>query len=258
MTRLRNTLLGAAALVALALPATAQAQGLAGASGSVEGGYSWAEDSGVDADTWTFGGDILAGLANALAVQGGIHYGTSESAGFDVDTWDFNAGLVYKLTQGKVGAAINYTTVDVGSVGDTDAWTFSGMGEFYPSEMFSIGGQLSFVDTDFGEGWGIGGGAKVYAMPNLALGANISYFDADGGGSVTDWGIGVEFMPFYGTAGNAGLPLSVGLGYTRAESFGDVDVFSAAVKFYFGGNGGDNSLRGFHRNGPLKPTRFTF
>ena len=256
MTRLRNTLLGAAALVALAVPATAQAQGTA-ASGSVEGGYSWADNSGNDADIWDFGGDALFGVAPNIGVQGGIHFATTEAGGFDSDAWDFNAGVVFRGMQGKVGAGINYSAIDAGGV-DIDGWGFNGMGEFYPSEMFTVGGQLSWIDTDFGDGWGIAGAATLYAMANLALNLNINYFDADGGGSFTDWGLGAEFMPFFGNTGNAGLPLALALGYTRAESFGDVDVFRVALKFYFGGNGGDNSLRGYHRNGPLKPVRFRF
>src|SRR4051812_34711736 len=111
MSRLSNALLGASALALLAMPASAQ--GVPALRGSVSGDYSSINTDAGDANVWTGGGSLTAGIAQGFNIQGDVAYANVDPDGASsADIWNFGGSLFYRGPQFAIGGNIARTNVD--------------------------------------------------------------------------------------------------------------------------------------------------
>jgi len=242
MARFTLALAGVSAL-AIALPAAAQAQGMAPVHGTVSGQYADVDS----ADAWTGDLGIIYNGGIGLGGQANIGFGTIDFGGGDADIWGIGGGLIYGFDGGKVGGGVQYQSLDLGFGFDGNVTNYGAAGEAYMANILTLAGRIGgFSGTGNLDGFYVGGGAAVYPMANLALKADIDYADADGG-DFTSYGVGAEFLPF------PQIPVSIAGGYKRIDVSGfggEADVWRISLKAYLG-TPGNGTLIETHRNGAL-------
>lgn len=231
---MRNILIGAAALLAAALPGVAAAQT----------GYVGAVYGNVDVDG--FDDEDFYGVEGAVAFAG------SSAISFELDASITDAdesgtgygvmGHVYTrndryLFGGFVGIAGNDDTDETWTAGLEANKYFSG---------WTLAGALAYgSNEDFdSDGWGANVEGRFFVMEDFRLDANVGWASIDFGGFGDDdaftYGLGGEyqFTP---------VPVSVALAWDHVE-FDEVDTeadtWSLAVRYNWGG-----TLRDRDRNG---------
>ncbi len=224
---MRNWIIGAAAMLAVAVPGVATAQ-----TGYVGASYGNIDVSG-------------AGDADFYGVEGAVAFAGSGSIVFElnaglVDSDDFDqayglTGHVYSRSDaGLFGAFVGITDSDV--VDET--WTVGlEASKFYTN--WTLAGALFYSDNDGGEAWGVNVQPRVFIHDNFRLQANLGWADYDGGGDATRFGLGGEYQ-------FASAPISIGAGWSTIDSNGpDVDTLSIGLRYNFGGT----TLRDRDRSG---------
>lgn len=92
-----------------------------------------------------------------LFVNGSISAGdrdpTSRQSGFDFDTYGITAGVDYRLSEtGVLGLALGWAQFDSddpgGSTLETEGFTLTGYGSFFPKERWYLDGRISYGDLD--------------------------------------------------------------------------------------------------------------
>lgn len=228
---MRNWIIGAAAMLAVAVPGVAAAQT----------GYVGAAYSNVDIDG--------ADNADAYGVEGAVAFAGSGSIVFEVDAGlsdsdDSDTG--YGLT-GHVYAR-NDDHLFGGFVGiagsdDTETWT-AGLEASKFFTNWTLAGAVAYANNDdFNvDGWGVNAQARYFVHDNFRLQGNITWATIDSGGGSDDdamgYGVGAEYQ-------FAALPISVGASWNTVDSDGpDTDVIGLTVRYNWGG-----TLRDRDRNG---------
>ncbi|MFO1016918.1 MAG: porin [Hyphomonadaceae bacterium] len=228
---MRNWIIGAAAILAVAVPGVAAAQT----------GYVGATYSNVDIDG--------ADNADAYGVEGAVAFAGSGSIVFEVDAAlsdsdDTDTG--YGLT-GHVYAR-NDDHLFGGFVGiagsdDTETWT-AGLEASKFFTNWTLAGAVAYANNDdFNvDGWGVNAQARYFIHDNFRLQGNIGWATIDDGVSGDDdamsYGVGAEYQ-------FAALPISVGASWNTVDSDGpDADVIGVSVRYNWGG-----TLRDRDRNG---------
>jgi hypothetical protein len=231
---MRNWIIGAAALLAVAVPGVA-------AAGSGYAGVAYVNNNidifgaDIDADTWVADGAV-AFDAGPVGVQLDGRIGNSELDVFgDFDFWNVG-GHVYKRSGAwLIGGYAGYGNVDAGG-GDADEWTVALEGEYYMAQT-TLGGALSYSeadDLDF-ETTAIDVGARHFLNDNFAINADLGFANVEtSGGDVdaTTFGVGGEYQ-------FASFPVSVFAGYQRAEVDDidlEVDSIGVGVRYNWGGS----------------------
>jgi hypothetical protein len=244
MSRLSHALFGASALALVVLPAAAQTGPVL--RGSVSGQYGNVNTDAGDANTWTGGGSITAGIAQGINIQGDLGYSTIDpDGGGSADVWTFGGSVFYRAPQFAFGANIGRTNVDL-NPGDFNVTNYGAFGEFYANEMFTLYANGGWLDGDFNtDGSYIGGGVRVYPMPNLGLTGSLTHNTTDGG-DANQYGVRAEYMF------SAMMPISVYGGYDRVDFDGstDANVWTIGLRFQFGGPEGTLVER--DRTGPIR------
>jgi len=222
--------------------------------GTLSGGYS---NSSLDCsacgstDNWGFGGQGAFGLGTSdLAAEGDVSYRHSSSGGFDSDLWGLGGNLFWNPEFGRFGGTFTYSRLSVPGP-DFDLITYGGFGEFFASDIITVGGNIGgmhiSVSGSSADGMYLNGGGTLYPFPDLGITPAIGYFHFDHGvGSITTYGVAGEWLF------SEMLPVSITAGYQRADlphGIPDANIFSVGLKFYMGGEG--MSLVSQHRNGAL-------
>jgi hypothetical protein len=247
MARISFALAGVSALAIAALPAVAQAQGMAPIHGTIAGQYSSLDvGGGSDVDAWF--GDVGAVYNGGIGVggQANLGFGTLDGAGSEADLWGIGGALSYRMDDFKAGAGMQYQSLGEGG-SDINVTNYGVAGEAYFGDMMTVAGRFGgFSGSPSTDGWYIGGGAAIYPIPNLALMGDYDLADPDGSGDITSYGVGAEFLPF------ATVPVTIGGGYSNSQGFfgDDVDVWRISLKAYLG-TPGNGTLVENHRNGAL-------
>ncbi len=250
MARFSLAFAGVSAL-AIALPAAAQAQGMAPVHGTISGQYSNLDSGFGDADARNGDLGVVYNGGVGLGGQANLGFGSMDFGDFggdDADIWGIGGALTYGFDGGKVGAGVNYQSSDLYGP-DFSITNYGVSGEAYIEEILTVGGRVGGFRGDFSyDGFYIGGSASVYPMANLALQGEVEYADPDTGGDMTSFGIGAEFLPV------TGVPVTIGGGYRNVDAgwpFNEVDVWRIQLKAYLG-TPGNGTLIQNHRNGALE------
>lgn len=229
---MRNWILGAAALLAVAVPGVAAAQtGYVGVNyGNVDAG------GGADEDFY--------------GVEGAVAFAGSGSIVFEVDAAVVDSDdtdSAYGLT-GHVYAR-NDSHLFGGFIGlaDSDAADTTWYGGLEANKYFTnwtLAGALFYGNNDDADvdGYGLNVEARAFVHDNFRLNANIGYASVDAGAGNDDdamiYGVGGEYQ-------FASFPVSIAAGYNTADfDGGDVDTWTIGVRYNWGGTLRDRDRSG--------------
>lgn len=227
---MRNWIIGAAAILAVAVPSVAVAQ-----TGYVGAVYGNADAGAGDEDFYGVEGAV------AFAGSGSIVFEVDASI-TDSDETDTGYGVVghvysrndSHLFGGFVGIAGN---------DDSDTWT-AGLEAAKYFANWTLAGAVAYGNNDDADtdGYGANVEARAFIHDNFRLNGNIGLASIDTGADdedVTIYGVGGEYQL-------ASVPVSFTAGYNTADfDGGDVDVWTIGVRYNFGGQ----TLRDRDRNG---------
>lgn len=226
---MKKFLLGAAAVVAAAVPGVASAQ----QSGFVDVAYS-STDVGGEIDSWAVGGATVWGGNGSLGFQIDGQFATHDATGYEADTYNFGAHVFSRSDNGLIGGFINYGSADFGSgVFDYDYWTVGGEGAIYMSRT-TLNGVISYSDAEDLDAQitAVDVGATHFVTDNFSFTGNAAFGNIDSFGSADFWsaGVGVEYQ--FGAT-----PVSLFGGYTHSDFDGsEGDAFTVGVRYNWGGS----------------------
>lgn len=240
MARFSFALAGVSALAIAALPAVAQAQGMAPVHAIVSGGYTTMEIPGPNRDAWSGVAGLVYNGAEGFGVEGVVGFAASDVGGFDIDGWTVGGGAFYRTAQYAFGGGVQYQSTDLGP--DRHSTSYGVVGEYYVSDMVTLGASGSGYSGSFNsDGYVLAASGAIYPMANFALIGVVAYDDADGPGHETTLGLGGEFLPM------STIPVSINAGYNRLTQ-SEVNVWKIGLTAYLG-TPGDGTLRSNHRHG---------
>jgi hypothetical protein len=236
---MRNWIIGAAAILAVAAPGVAAAQ-----SGYVGVIYSNVEMDGVDdSDAWGGEGAV------AFAGSGSISFEV-DAAIVDSDEGGTSSGItghVYHRTDSHLfGGFIGVANADVSGGDDSTTW-YGGLEANKYFANWTLAGALAYGNNDDAEadGWGVNVEARAFVNDNLRLQGNVGWATIDSDTAGDDdalvFGVGGEWQA-------DAMPISVALGYAHSEldeADIEADTVSVAVRWNFGGG----TLRDRDRSG---------
>jgi ATP-dependent protease HslVU (ClpYQ) peptidase subunit len=225
---MRNWIIGAAAILALAVPGVAAAQ--TGYVGVVYGNA----DAGTGDDTDFYGAEG----AVAFAGSGSIVFEVDASF-TDADEGDEAYGLVghvYARNDNHLFGGF------VGIAGSDDSETFiAGLEANKYFANWTLAGAVAYGNNDDADadGYGVNVEARFFVHDNFRIDANAGWANVAGDDEdATTLGIGGEYQ-------FAAAPISVRAGYSNTDfDGGDVDVWSIGLRYNWGG-----TLRDRDRNG---------
>ncbi|QGZ96334.1 porin [Terricaulis silvestris] len=227
---MRNWIIGAAAILAVAVPSVAAAQ-----TGYVGAVYGNADNGAVDEDFYGVEGAV------AFAGSGSIVFevDASISDSDDSDTGYGVVGHVYSRNDSHLFGGF----VGIAGSDDSDTWT-AGLEAAKYFTNWTLAGAVAYGNNDDADtdGYGANVEARVFINDNFRLNGNIGLASIDTGADdedVTIYGVGGEYQL-------ASYPVSFTANYNTADfDGGDVDVWTIGVRYNFGGQ----TLRDRDRNG---------
>ena len=229
---MKKYLLGAAAVLAIALPGVASAQ----QSGYVDLGYQSTDGSvsGVDfdGDGWTLGGTTAWGGDGTVGVQLDAIYGDSE----DASSYSVGGHLFSRNEGYLIGGFANYGSIDVDGAGSSDQWTVGLEGQAYLTRT-TLDGALSYSESDDADAQltAFDVGATHFVTDNFSFGGSVGFGTLDAFGTDTDivsYGVGAEYQ-------FAATPISVfgGWQHVDLDDFDtDADTLNVGVRYNWGGS----------------------
>lgn len=242
---MRNLIIGAAALIAVAAPGAAMAQ----ATGYVDASYSNVSvdtDFGDgDADGWAAGGAV-AFDAYALGVQldAGYSNTSADDGGGDTDAWTIGGHLYSRNDTYLIGGFAGFGNVDADGAGDSDYWTVGVEGQYY-LERTTLDASISYSEADDADAnvTAVNAGATYFFTDNFSVNGGVGFANAEAGDDDVDAisaGLGAEYQ-------FASVPVSVFGGYAHSE-VDDLDIssdaFTVGVRYNFGGTLFDRNRSG--------------
>lgn len=229
---MRNWIIGAAALLAVAAPGVAAA-----ASGYVGAVYSEVEVDGADD-------------ADAYGVEGAVAFSGSGTIVFEVDaaivdsddtdeTYGLTGHIYSRNADHLFGGFVGIANSD-----DSETW-IAGLEASKFFTNWTLAGALVYANNDDleADGYGVNAQARVFVHDNFRLQGNLGWaqVDTDSPGDDDDaflYGVGGEYQ-------FASLPVSIGASYNRVDADeAETDVLSATLRYNWGG-----TLRDRDRNG---------
>lgn len=226
---MRNWIIGAAALVALAVPGVAAAQT----------GYVGAQFGNVETDA---NDDDFYGVEGAVAFAGSGSIVFEVNAGYtDFDEGDESYGLVGHV-YGRNDDHLFGAFVGISSSDDDDAYIVGLEANKYFTN-WTLAGAVAYAEADESDvdGYGVNAEARYFINDNFRLDANLGWANIDAGAGDDDafaYGVGGEYQ-------FASLPVSVTANYGTVDfDGGDVDTWSIGLRYNWGG-----TLRDRDRNG---------
>jgi hypothetical protein len=228
---MRNWIIAAAALVAVAAPGVAAAQT----------GYVGATYGNVDVDG--------AGDEDFYGIEGAVAFAGSGSIVFEVDaavTDGDDTDSAYGITGHVYSRNDSHLFGGFIGVNDSDATDTTWYGGLEANKYFTnwtLAGAVFYGNNDDNDvdGYGANVEARYFINDNFRVDGNIGYASIDAGAGdddVTIFGVGGEYQ-------FAQVPVSLRAGYSKADSDGgDADVWSIGVRYNWGGTLRDRDRSG--------------
>lgn len=224
---MRKLFLGAAAIVALAAPGVASANGYVGLD------YTNVDVDGAgSADGFGVSGSVV--LTPNIALDAAV--GTSDNdSGDDATSFGGTAHLFTNNSSYLFGGFVGFGTVD-NDVADTTTWGGGAEGQYYMNNV-TLAGALSYATNDDADvdAWGIDGQARYFVSENFRLQGGLGWYNVDAGAGGDDNAINLNVGGEYLFSS---VPVSVGVGYSNIqfdEADASIDAVSATVRYNFGG-----------------------
>lgn len=227
---MRNWIIGAAALLALATPGVAAAQtGYAGVNyGNVDGG-------GVNEDFYGAEGAVafIGSGSIVFEVDAAVVDADESDTGYDL------TGHVYSRNDDHLFGGF----VGIADSDDSTTW-FGGLEANKYFDNWTVAGAVFYGENDDlnADGYGANVEARVFMTDNFRLNGNVGYASVDAGAGDDDdavtLGVGGEYQ-------FEALPISVAAGYANTDfDGGDIDAWTVGLRYNWGG-----TLRDRDRNG---------
>ncbi len=229
----RKTILSTVSVLAMLLSAPVLADDLDFA-GTLTGQYTHVDLSGLpDANLWGFNGAGVIGLNDTgLNVELDAGYNHLTDSGVHANDWNIGGSLFWKGDQGRVGANVNYTQVDV-SPFNANTTNYGGFGEFYANQMFTFGLKAGGFGGNTSGDY-VAGGVTGYVFPDFAVLGSIDYTHFNHAIDETDFTAQGEYLLSEET------PISAFLGYTYSDlsnGGGHANTFFVGLRLYTNNNG---------------------
>lgn len=229
-------IIGAAALLAVAVPSVASAQ-----TGYVGAVYSNIDIDGAPDDS------------DAYGVEGSVYFAGSGTIGFEVDAAivdndDSDTG--YGLTGHVLSRNDRYLFggfVGIAGNDDNETWT-AGVEAAKYYDRWTLWGSLAYANNDDADldGYGLNVGASIFASDNLRFDGNIGWATIDDGVDDDDamvYGVGAEYQ-------FDAMPISIGGSYSIVDGDAtEADVLGVTVRYNWGGSLFDRDRNGASQAG---------
>lgn len=199
-------------------------------AGTLSGQYTHVGFSDIlpDANLWGVNGSAKIGLGdtglNAELDAGHSHLSLS---GVHANDWNIGGSVFWKAEEGRVGATLAYNKVDFSGF-DTHATNYGGFGEYFASDMFTIGGKAGGFSGDL-NGLYVGGGVTGYVFPDFAVSASVNFTNFNHAFQETDLGLQGEYLI------SEEIPISAFAGYTYSDlsnGGGSANTFFVGLRLY--------------------------
>jgi hypothetical protein len=220
-------------------------------SGSLSGSYGDLSTPGGDSSIW--GGVGRANLAildpgpNIQVNLADAEFNFPKSSTIsNTNLWGYGGDVYWRDYAGAFGASVATLRFPDSHTSQSLSYGLFGEAYFFRSITLRLkgGAVTNNVSAYYGDA-----GIAVYPVRNIALDADVDYAKIQHGGpELRDVKVSAEYLPV------PKIPVSVNVGYTYeklSQISGHVNVFSAGITVYFGGEGVDGSLRDRQRNGPI-------
>ncbi|MEQ1817672.1 MAG: porin [Terricaulis sp.] len=228
---MRNWILGAAALLAVAVPGVAAAQ-----TGYVGVNYGNA-DAGAGNDQDFYGAEGAVAFAGSGSIVFEVDAAVVDSD--DSDTAYGLTGHVYSRNDSHLFGGF----IGVADSNDSTTWVGGLEANKYYTN-WTLAGAIFYGNNDDSDadGYGINVEARAFVHDNFRVNANIGYASVDAGAGNDDdvmlYGVGGEYQ-------FASFPVSIVAGYNTADfDGGDVDTWTIGVRYNWGGTLRDRDRSG--------------
>jgi hypothetical protein len=218
-------------------------------SGNVNASYANLSARAGDSSVW--GGVARGNLAimdpgiNVEAKAGGDWLNLPKSGSSNTNLWDFGGDAYWRDYAGDFGGTIEEIRLPDAHASSLSYGLF---GEAFLGPAITLRLKGGEITHDVGAWYG-SAGLLAYPIRNVALGAGFDYAKVQHGGpELKDANVSAEYLPV------PHVPVSVSLGYSYekiGQTSGHIDVLSAGITVYLGGEGVDGSLRSRQRNGAV-------
>jgi len=239
---MRNWIIGAAALVALAVPGVAVAQ----ATGYVGLDYANADvQHNGSNDGWGASGAVAFSGSSSISFE--VDAGAFDTNHSNVGTLSTVAGHVYTRNDDYLfGGFAGYQHSD-----HVDAWS-AGLEANKYFDNWTLAGSIVYEKSDDlkADAWGANVEGRIFATDNLRIDVRGGYASVNPnvGSNIDVWdaGVGAEYQ-------FASLPVSIGARYDHLDSdkntFNSEDVVSATIRWNWGGTLKDRDRHGASQSG---------
>jgi hypothetical protein len=218
-------------------------------SGNVNASYANLSAPGGDVSVW--GGVARANLAimdpgiNVQAKAAGDWVNLPKNGGSNTNVWDFGGDVYWRDWAGDFGGSVEEIRLPNAHANSLSYGLF---GEAFLWRRVTLRMKAGKLTNDL-DAWYGSAGLLLYPIRNIALGGGFNYAKVQHGGpELKDGNVSAEYLPV------PSIPVSVILGYSYEEighASGHVDVLSAGITVYLGGEGVDGSLQSRQRNGAV-------
>ena len=183
-------------------------------AGVLSGNYVHTGSDLPDANGWGINGAAAIDLSDtgfAAELDAGHNHLSISSA--DANDWNVGGSLFWKCPEGRFGANVNYTEVNLSVLsvsGNAHATNYGGFGEYFASDMFTLGGKAGGFSGDL-NGLYVGGGVTGYVFPDFAVTASVNFTNFNHAFQETDLGLSGEYLI------SEEIPVSGFVGYTYSD-----------------------------------------
>ncbi|MGH9604885.1 MAG: hypothetical protein ACRD3N_04210 [Terracidiphilus sp.] len=241
------------------LPCAAAADDGMSFSGTVGAGDTFYDAPNLHIGDWNANGSVLFTLDNpGFDLQGNFNDDNLSAAAHGGDLWSFGGDAFWRDYAGAIGLDIETHAISnyqKNATGD-DFDNFGAFGQWYTAPQATLEFKGGWLSQHYQGPYG-GVGAVGYPLDSVAVTLSADYAKANHlEPELKDIGLTTEWLPL------TELPLSIAFSYTRAQltdfpvppnpdSTRALDIWSVALKVYFGGGGEGNTLRDYQRNGSV-------
>ena len=218
-------------------------------SANVNAAYNNLSAPGGDTSLW--GGVARGNLTimdpgiNVEAKAGGDWLNLPKSGGSNTNLWDFGGDAYWRDRAGDFGGSLEEIRLPDAHASSLSYGLF---GEAFLWRSFTLRLKAGKLTNDVNAWYG-SAGLLAYPVRSIALGVGFDYARVqDGGTELKAANVSAEYLPV------PNIPVSVSLGYNYekvGQTNGHIDVLTAGITVYLGGEGVDGSLRSRQRNGAV-------
>ena len=226
-------------------------------SGTLGAGDSFYDSPNLHIGDWNANASALLTIDNpGFGLQGNFNNDNFSAAAHGGDYWNFGGDAYWRDYAGAIGLDVDTHAISnfIQNGRGADFNNYGWFGQWYVMPELTLELKGGWMGGHYEGPYG-GAGVVGYPLDSVALELTADYAKANHTKpELEDIGLNAEWLPL------TEFPVSVAFSYTRAqfrrlvlpgETSRDTDVWGVAFKVYFGGGAEGDTLRDYHRNGPV-------